>query len=504
MTLLSRFLLTLVLAALLLPALAQPSPARYPYPLTYGLGLPNLNQNFGSIRALGLAGTGMALADEAYINDLNIALLPYGSQALMIDGDLSYWVQARTYFDQRSGETAPTSRSAPLSKFRVPALRVSYPLISGTLVLRAAYQPVRPYEFQTQTIRLFDQPTGSLDGAPPDTLSRTATGTARLRQYSLGAGFTMLPNLTGGVQVDYLTGTFSAASLTHYGFANQPSTVDTATRWVDAGKLTTWRLTAAASHRLRLTQTLTLRSGLSATYSLPLRTAGNPSLEAGSAVSGGGGALARTSTRIPVLARGGLSVSNDRTWRGGLDGSWQRWSSYRTWSGAARYHDAYSISAGAEIIPGGASNEVYWKRVTYRAGLRYDNRPVEELARSVSEISLGFGASLPVTSVLETRRSYVNAGLRIGRAAYPSTDVYRATTFEIGVGFTFNSRLYIQIGRGNCPIPSCRVRKKHSHEGAEYRGQPWYKMQNPHIGEKLPYRKPTEKAKTNPKARFKF
>ena len=162
------------------------------------------------------------------------------------------------------------------------------------------------------------------------------------------------------------------------------------------------------------------------------------------------------------------------------------------------------MSAGGEYIPGGVNDDVYWKRVTYRAGLRYENLPVEELAQSVSEISLGLGASLPVTSVLETRRSYINAGLRIGRSAYPTADVYRATTFEIGIGFTYNSRLYIQVGRGNCPILSCHVRKKHLHEGIEYRGQPWYKMQSPHVGEKLPYRKPTEKQKTNGKARFKF
>lgn len=501
MTLLSAFLRFLSLAALVggaaLPVLAQPSPARPPYPLTYGLGLPNLNHNFGSIRALGLAGTGMALADEAYINDFNIALLPYGSQALMIDGDLSFWSQSRTYFDQRVGGS-PVSRSAPLSKFRIPALRVSYPLISGTLVLRAAYQPVRPYEFQTQSFQLISAAPDALPGTPPDQLTRTAVGAARLRQYSLGAGFTMLPNLTGGVQVDYLTGTFSAASQTLYRFGDQSGTDSVS--WSDGGKVTSWRLTGAVSHRLRLSQTLTLRSGLSGTYSLPLRAAGSPAVEG----NGGGANPTRATSRIPVLVRGGLSVSNDRNWRGGLDGSYQFWSSYRTWSGAAQYANAISLSAAGEYIPGGPDDDVYWKRVTYRAGLRYESRPVEELTRPISEISLGLGASLPVTSVLETRRSYVNAGLRIGRASYPETDVYRATTFEIGIGFTYNSRLYIQVGRGNCPIPSCHVRKKHKHEGTIFRGQPWYKMQNPHIGEKLPYRKPTEKQKKSDKVRFKF
>lgn len=493
--------LLFVAGALAAPAaLAQPSPSASPYPLTYGLGLPNLNGNFGSIRAIGLNHNGMALPDEAYINDFNIALLPYGSQALMIDGDLSFWSNGRTYFDGRPASEG-TTRSAPLSKFRIPALRVSYPLISGTLVLRAAYQPVRPYEFQTQTTHLVapgDRPGGPSTSPLPDIVTRTATGSARLRQYSLGAGFTMLPNITGGVQVDYLTGTFGTASQTRYDFADRPANQDGAFDWTDGGRVTSWRLTAAMSQRLRLTQTLTLRSGLSATYSLGLNAPADPVRE------GGGGGLPREATRIPVLLRGGLSVSNDRTWRGGIDGSFQRWGAYRTWSGLANYTNAYGLGAAAEYIPGGPEADSYVRRITYRAGLRYDNRPVEELERNISEVSLGLGASFPTSSVLEKRRSYVNAGFRLGRMAYPETNVYRGTTFEVGVGFTFNSRLYIPVGRGNCPIPSCHVRKKHTHDGVEFRGQPWYKMQNPHIGEKLPYRKNTEKPPKNDKARFKF
>ncbi len=494
------FLPVALLCGVTASAFAQPSPNRPPYAPTYGLGLTNLNQNFGSIRSLGLNGIGMALADEAYINDFNIALLPYGAQALIIDADLSFWTQGRTYFDGRP-DGAGSSRSAPLSKFRIPAIRVAYPLISGTLVLRAAYQPVRPYDFLTRSTTLFVQPSPVPGGESLiDKLDRVASGAARLRQYSLGAGFTMLPNITGGIQLDYLTGTFSANSTTSYVAADPSSTLNTEKNWSDAGNVRSWRLTGALSQRLRLTQTLTLRSGLSATYSLPLSTGGAISGEG----SGGGAGLSRVPTRIPLLLRGGISFSDDRKWRGGLDGSWQRWGSYKTWSGLAKYTNALSLGVAGEYIPGGTEAETYWKRVTYRAGVRYDNRPVEEMGRPVSEYSLGFGASFPVTSLLEKRRSYVNAGLRIGRASYPETDVYRATTFEIGVGFTLNTRLYIQVGRGNCPIPSCHVRKKHSHDGTEFRGQPWYKMQNPHIGEKLPYRKNTEKPKSNEKARYKF
>lgn len=48
--------------------------------------------------------------------------------------------------------------------------------------------------------------------------------------------------------------------------------------------------------------------------------------------------------------------------------------------------------------------------------------------------------------------------------------------------------LFLLVGAASCrtcPIVSCHTRKVHLHEGAKYRGQPWFKKQNPAIGEKI-------------------
>ena len=40
-----------------------------------------------------------------------------------------------------------------------------------------------------------------------------------------------------------------------------------------------------------------------------------------------------------------------------------------------------------------------------------------------------------------------------------------------------------------CPISSCKVRMVHAHGEGEFRGQPFYKKQNPKIGEKIKVQK---------------
>lgn len=49
-----------------------------------------------------------------------------------------------------------------------------------------------------------------------------------------------------------------------------------------------------------------------------------------------------------------------------------------------------------------------------------------------------------------------------------------------------------------CPISSCQVRMVHQHGGSEeFRGMPFYKKQNPKIGESLPKQKGESKKRHN-------
>ncbi len=50
--------------------------------------------------------------------------------------------------------------------------------------------------------------------------------------------------------------------------------------------------------------------------------------------------------------------------------------------------------------------------------------------------------------------------------------------FYINIGFRYN---YPDLKR--CPIKSCETQKRHLHQGREFRGRPFYKKQNPQIGE---------------------
>jgi hypothetical protein len=54
-----------------------------------------------------------------------------------------------------------------------------------------------------------------------------------------------------------------------------------------------------------------------------------------------------------------------------------------------------------------------------------------------------------------------------------------------------------------CPITSCHVRMVHAHGEDEFRGQPFWKKQNPKIGEKLPKRSQEKPARRSNKSKNK-
>lgn len=60
----------------------------------------------------------------------------------------------------------------------------------------------------------------------------------------------------------------------------------------------------------------------------------------------------------------------------------------------------------------------------------------------------------------------------------PPEVTYKQPTLNVSFGFRYK---FPEIRR--CPVKSCRIQLKHVHSGREYRGQPFYKEQNPKIGE---------------------
>jgi hypothetical protein len=81
---------------------------------------------------------------------------------------------------------------------------------------------------------------------------------------------------------------------------------------------------------------------------------------------------------------------------------------------------------------------------------------------------------------------YKNYNMTI--AALEGTDGEGASSLQFNQpAFYLNVGIRLKMPEiRRCPVKSCRTQLKHVHGGQEFRGQPFYKKQNPKIGELYP------------------
>jgi hypothetical protein len=71
--------------------------------------------------------------------------------------------------------------------------------------------------------------------------------------------------------------------------------------------------------------------------------------------------------------------------------------------------------------------------------------------------------------------------------------------FFLGIALVFSTLTSCKT----CPIYTCHVRMVHPHGDEEFRGQPFWKKQNPKIGEKMPKASKEEAPKKSDKSKNK-
>lgn len=132
-------------------------------------------------------------------------------------------------------------------------------------------------------------------------------------------------------------------------------------------------------------------------------------------------------------------------WSIGLDYTFQGWSSNRyaelTGSSASNepmrvaYTDTHTIKAGVEFIPSRFDARRFWRRWSYRAGLRYGSHNQTFNGEELTEMAItcGIGAPLKFRGV-----SAIDVGFEYGRRGYNVSEnlgLVRQQYFKFAIGF---------------------------------------------------------------------
>lgn len=151
--------------------------------------------------------------------------------------------------------------------------------------------------------------------------------------------------------------------------------------------------------------------------------------------------LRNTEFKIPTTTTLGVGYGKDYKWFLGAEYSFQGLSSFENpflGTDNVVYNDASSIAFGGFLTPDARSLDNYFKRVTYRAGVRLDRTGMVVNDVDINNFGITFGLGLP----LGRSFSNLNVGFELGRRGTTRANLIEESYFKVNVGLSLNDRWF--------------------------------------------------------------
>lgn len=107
---------------------------------------------------------------------------------------------------------------------------------------------------------------------------------------------------------------------------------------------------------------------------------------------------------------------------------------------SATFTDAAAYKLGGYYIPDYNSISSYWKRVTYRAGVRYEETGLQLNGQDITEFGISFGLGLRVGQT--SAFSNANIGLELGQRGTTSNGLVKENFLSLSLGLSLNDRWF--------------------------------------------------------------
>src|SRR5690554_1998243 len=122
----------------------------------------------------------------------------------------------------------------------------------------------------------------------------------------------------------------------------------------------------------------------------------------------------------------------------GLEAQHQNFSEYRNFNGGSDdLQDAFKVGLGAQFVPNIYSMDNLLDRITFRAGMEYEKTPYYISGKSINDIGINFGGSIPMNNL-----SMMNIALKYGSRGNTENGLVRENYFKISLGISINDNTW--------------------------------------------------------------
>jgi hypothetical protein len=108
------------------------------------------------------------------------------------------------------------------------------------------------------------------------------------------------------------------------------------------------------------------------------------------------------------------------------------------------FERANKFNVGGYFIPQYNSFSSYWSRVTYRAGMRYENLGLMVNDQSINDFGITFGLGIPLRRYSDAFANFsnINIGFEYGRRGTKNSNLIQEDYFNISLSLSFNDKWF--------------------------------------------------------------
>ncbi len=143
---------------------------------------------------------------------------------------------------------------------------------------------------------------------------------------------------------------------------------------------------------------------------------------------------------LPANVGGGLSFGRVNRWTASADVKWQKWSDYTYFGNSEALRNDLRISVGGQYKPSPLDIGKFYKRVTYRAGLRYELSYLELRNTRLNEFGVSMGVGLP----MKKSRSTINIAMEAGTYGTTNNGLISESYLRFSVGVSLYDKWFLK------------------------------------------------------------
>lgn len=293
-----------------------------------------------------------------------------------------------------------------------------------------------------------------LESTENDLVTNRYRGEGGLNKTFLGLGYLITDGLSVGIDVSYNFGNVQN-SVIEFVYDSENNPVQYQTRENNRSNLSGLNYNLGISYKTMLNEKLELTTGLTYAPESTLRSNNSRSFSTIviSPLSGqefeintieadlDANDLKTTDLTLPSRISFGAGLGEPRKWFFGAEYTFQNTKKFSNPIFSVdntTFVNASNISLGGFLVPDYNSFSKYWKRVTYRAGLHFENTGLEINNETIKEFGISFGVGLPVGNVF----SNANLGFEIGKRGTTNQNLIQENFFNVNISLSLNDRWF--------------------------------------------------------------